>query len=67
MFLLICAATTIINSSGEPWNDQDRRNVTASRVHCKREYNDCLKKFIKKKARTYHAICGGKKDGKKDI
>lgn len=62
MIAFVCAATIIVNLSTEPLNKRDRRSFEAAKITCKRTYNDCLKKFIKKAPLTYNAICGGKKD-----
>lgn len=62
MINFICAATIVVNMSSEPLNKRDKRSMESARITCKRAYNDCLKKFIKKEPLTYNAICGGKKD-----
>jgi hypothetical protein len=60
-FLFSCAATIMINISGEPWNREDEENMRAATARCPQLYSDapCLSKFIKKQARTYEALCGG--------
>ena len=52
----------MINLSGYPWNQHDIDTKERAVKTCKKDYNDCLKKFIKKEPRVYNAICGGKKE-----
>ena len=62
MILFTCVATIMINLSGYPWNQHDIDTKERAVKTCKKDYNDCLKKFIKKEPRVYNAICGGKKE-----
>lgn len=52
-----CAETKIVNKTNE-WTPQDDRALATSKETCDREYNSCLKTFIKKEPLTYNAICG---------
>lgn len=61
MILFICAATIMVNLSSEDWTDRDIRAKKSAEITCKKKYNDCLKRFIKKEPLNYGAICGGKK------
>ncbi len=60
MIWYVCALTIMINLSDEPWNKHDVETKNRAKVTCKKVYKSCLKKFIKKEPRNYHAICGGK-------
>ena len=62
MTLFICAATIIVNLSGQPWTEFDNKSKKRAEHTCKKTYKDCLKKFVKKEERHYLAICGGKKN-----
>jgi hypothetical protein len=62
MNIIICAATIMINLSGQPWTKFDMQTKKRAKVRCNKLYNDCLKKFVKKEGRHYIAICGGKKN-----
>lgn len=60
LFSLSCAETKIINESKYPWNKKDDYQLEYSKKRCKQIYKSspCLKTFIKRKKRTYWAICG---------
>lgn len=62
MLSLICAATIIINTSGDPWNEHDEKVMKRATYVCatNERYEDtpCLVKFYKKETRAYWAICG---------
>ena len=58
--LYLCPATIMINRSDIPWNDHDLKTRTVATNTCKKNYKDCLKRFVKKEAKHYIAICGGK-------
>jgi hypothetical protein len=59
-FLLVsmCLAPIIKNETGEKFgtpNDMDSYNTAT--LTCINRYNSCLKYFIKKEPRRFHAIC----------
>lgn len=60
----ICIFTMMINLSSFPWNDHDIKTKERAKDRCNTDerYVDtpCLKRFIKKGERNYHAICGTK-------
>jgi len=60
MFSLICVAPILINLSKEPWIDHDFKILKRVKTRCQNYYKDapCVKKFIKKKPRSYNVICG---------
>lgn len=51
---------TVIENRTEEWTDYDQATFNKATKRCGEIYNDapCLKKFIKKDALTYNAICG---------
>lgn len=62
MVLVSCAMTIIINLTSQ-WTDDDIAALRRAKVACKEKYHDapCLKRFTKKKTRTYQALCGEEK------
>lgn len=63
---MICAAVLLINLSGIPFNDFDRKVIKNAKEGCSKYYKDnpCLKQFIKKEKLVYSAICGPKSSSK---
>lgn len=58
MLLNLCAIVIMINLSGNPWNDFDLKTKKRAIKTCRKRYNSCLKKFIKKEKKIYNAVCG---------
>lgn len=51
--------TILINLTPFDWNDHDKRVHKSATKICQIKYqSDCVKKFIKKGKKNYHAICG---------
>jgi len=60
---LSCPNTKVINNTHEKWNKYDQSAYNRTEYVCANDerykYNTpCLKTFIKRKVRVYHAICG---------
>jgi hypothetical protein len=51
-----CPEAKVVNKT-KVWNEQDVASLKNAHKKCIDLYNTCLKKFIKKEARNYHAIC----------
>ena len=60
ILLLACAQPLLINKSDIPWNSHDKTVLKRAAYVCKTKYpqEPCLKVFIKKKSKTYNAVCG---------
>ncbi len=55
-----CPETHVINHT-EIWTAQDQESLEFNKNSCMRwfgERSPCLKIFIKKRTRSYHAVCG---------
>lgn len=55
---MICMTIILINLTSLNWSGRDLNSLSTAQDTCKREYNLCLKKFIKKEKNNFHAICG---------
>lgn len=60
----ICTAILLINLSGSPWTAKNLTTIPSAVKSCKKIYNSCLLKIVKKDELTYNAICGENKDGR---
>lgn len=64
LFTLLLASTCpkakVVNLT-PIWTSQDQENLDFAKTRCGHFYpnSPCLKKFIKKKTRTYSIICAG--------
>ena len=59
---LSCAATILVNLSGDPWNKHDEKVRKRAVYVCANDprYKDtpCLYKLVKTKPRSFQAFCG---------
>jgi hypothetical protein len=55
-----CPRTTMINTSGFPWNGHDRKTLKYTKKRCGEIYPDapCVKWFKKWGKQDYSVICG---------
>lgn len=60
---LACPETSMVNTSGYPWNDYDRSILTQTKRRCVQIYPDspCVKMFKKWGKQDYSVVCGAKK------
>lgn len=57
--LVLCVAVQITNLT-DSWTEVDALNLAVAERRCEELYpqSPCLKTFIKKEERVYHAVCG---------
>jgi hypothetical protein len=56
----VCPETDVINESDAAWTDYDQQTLDHAKIRCGELYSEspCLKRFIKRTATSYHAVCG---------
>jgi hypothetical protein len=60
---MYCKIIVLLLLNGSNWELRDLNDFRAAAKTCKRRYNQCLAKFVKKGDDNYHAEC---KHPKKD-
>ena len=54
---MYCKVLVLLLLNGSMWEFRDLNDFRAAAKTCKKRYNQCLAKFVKKGDNNYHAEC----------